>query len=70
MMTEIATTTTLIALQRQRGDLRIEPLVFLQLQLGHSSIETTMVYLHVANELADNAVLTYDKELNDWSGVV
>jgi len=63
-------TQTLVALQRQRGDSKIEPLVFLQRQLGHSSIETTMVYLHVVNELADNAVLAYDKELNDWFGAV
>ena len=54
---------TLITLQRHRGD--IDPLVFVQRQLGHSSIQTTMVYLHLINELADSAVLAYDDELND-----
>jgi integrase/recombinase XerD len=39
-------------------------LVFLQRQLGHASIQTTMVYLHLVNELADDAVLAYDEELN------
>ena len=43
-----------------------EPLVFVQRQLGHSSIQTTMVYLHLINERADDAVLAYDDELNDW----
>lgn len=55
-------THTLVALQRSRGD--VEPLVFLQRQLGHSSIQTTMVYLHLINDLADEAVLAYDDELN------
>ena len=60
-------THTLVALQRQRGETRegIEPLVFLQKQLGHASIQTTMEYLHLVNELADSAVLTYDDELNE-----
>jgi integrase/recombinase XerD len=57
-------TRTLIALQRNRGTNRLEPLVFLQRQLGHASIQTTMVYLHLVNELADDAVLAYDEELN------
>ncbi|MNJ32001.1 Tyrosine recombinase XerD [compost metagenome] len=56
-------THTLVTLQRNRGD--IEPLVFLQRQLGHSSIQTTMMYLHLINELADSAVLAYNDELND-----
>lgn len=63
MLRHTYATHTLVALQRNRGD--IEPLVFLQRQLGHSSIQTTMVYLHLINELADSAVLAYDDELNE-----
>jgi len=60
-------THTLVSLQRQsQGKGRIEPLVFLQRQLGHSSILTTMKYVHLINELADDAVLAYEDELNDW----
>lgn len=58
-------THTLVALQRSRDHSRIEPLVFLQRQLGHASIQATMVYLHLVQEIADEAVLTYDDELND-----
>lgn len=57
---------TLVSLQRSRRDNGIEPLVFLMKQLGHASIVTTMDYLHDVNELADDAVLAYDDELNDW----
>jgi integrase len=46
----------------------LEPLVFVQRQLGHSSIQTTMVYLHLVNEMADEAVLAYDDELNALAG--
>lgn len=59
-------THTLIALQRHGDRNRVEPMVFLQRQLGHSSIQTTMVYLHLVNDLADDAVLAYDDELNEW----
>ncbi|MBA6113548.1 MULTISPECIES: tyrosine-type recombinase/integrase [Pseudomonas] len=45
----------------------LDPLVFVQRQLGHSSIQTTMVYLHLVNELADEAVLAYDDELNSMA---
>lgn len=58
-------THTLVALQRHRDRNRIEPLVFVQRQLGHASIQTTMIYLHLVNELADEAVLAYDAELNE-----
>ncbi|BDB30177.1 MULTISPECIES: tyrosine-type recombinase/integrase [Cupriavidus] len=58
-------THTLVSLQRVRDRSRIEPLVFLKQQLGHASVQTTMVYLHLVNELADEAVLAYDDELND-----
>lgn len=44
--------------------------MFVQRQLGHSSIQTTMVYLHLVNELADDAVLAYDDELNEGLGAV
>jgi site-specific recombinase XerD len=61
-------THTLVSLQRNRAS-GLEPLVFLQRQLGHSSIQTTMVYLHLINEMADEAVLAYDDELNALAGV-
>ncbi len=57
-------THTLCALQR--AETKLEPLVFVQHQLGHASIQTTMVYLHLVHERANQAVLAYDDELNDW----
>lgn len=65
MLRHTYATHTLVALQRNRGRNAIEPLVFLQRQLGHASIKSTMRYLHLVNELADDAVLQYDDELND-----
>lgn len=66
MLRHTYATHTLVTLQRNRGNL--DPLVFVQRQLGHSSIQTTMVYLHLVNELADDAVLAYDDELNEDLG--
>ncbi|MEX5497367.1 tyrosine-type recombinase/integrase [Pseudomonas syringae] len=63
MLRHTYATHTLVALQRNGSSLA--PLLFVQRQLGHSSIQTTMVYLHLVNELADNAVLAYDNELSD-----
>lgn len=60
-------THTLVNLQRNPAS-GLEPLVFLQRQLGHSSVQTTMVYLHLVNEMADEAVLAYDDELNALAG--
>lgn len=60
-------THTLVSLQRNPAS-GLEPLVFVQRQLGHSSIQTTMVYLHLVNEMADEAVLAYDDELNALMG--
>ncbi|WP_025126773.1 tyrosine-type recombinase/integrase [Pseudomonas sp. PH1b] len=60
-------THTLVSLQRNRAN-GLDPLVFVQRQLGHSSIQTTMVYLHLVNEMADEAVLAYDDELNTLAG--
>lgn len=67
MLRHTYATHTLVNLQRnpQNG---LDPLVFLQRQLGHSSIQTTMVYLHLINEMADEAVLAYDDELNEMAG--
>lgn len=63
MLATILYVQSLVSLQRT-PDSGLEPLVFVQRQLGHSSIQTTMVYLHLVNEMADKAVLAYDDELN------
>jgi integrase/recombinase XerD len=68
MLRHTYATHTLVVLQRNRAANRIEPLVFLQQQLGHASIQTTMAYLHLINEVADDAVLAYDEELNELVG--
>jgi integrase/recombinase XerD len=67
MLRHTYATHTLVNLQRnpQKG---IDPLVFLQGQLGHSSVQTTMIYLHLVNEMADEAVFAYDDELNEMAG--
>lgn len=65
MLRHTYATHTLSRLQKSVG--KIDPLVFLMRQLGHSSIDTTMIYAHLVNEIADEAVLAYDDELNeDW----
>ncbi|MDE1714495.1 tyrosine-type recombinase/integrase [Chromobacterium amazonense] len=61
-----ATHTLHVLQQRQSRGSRIEPLVFLQKQLGHSSIITTMEYLHLIDQVADGAALAYDEELSFW----
>ncbi|MFP3586511.1 tyrosine-type recombinase/integrase [Paraburkholderia sp. SIMBA_055] len=57
-------THTLARLQQSKKPNGIEPLIFLQHQLGHDSLETTKKYLHVSNEVVDNAILEYDRELD------
>ncbi|WP_080288313.1 tyrosine-type recombinase/integrase [Burkholderia pseudomallei] len=57
-------THTLARLQQSKKANGINPLVFIQLQLGHDSLETTKKYLHISNEEVDNAVLEYDHELD------
>lgn len=59
-------THTLANLQRQ-PQYGLDPLIFLQRQLGHSSVQTTIVYLHLINEMADRAVLAYEDELNQMT---
>lgn len=67
MLRHTYATHMLVSLQRNPAS-GLEPLVFVQRQLGHSSIQTTMVYLHLINEMADEAVLAYDDELNALAG--
>ena len=51
----------------QQKDSTLKPLLFLMRQLGHDSIETTMIYAHLIDEVADSAVLAYDEEVSSWS---
>lgn len=67
MLRHTYATYTLAKLQRQ-PQYGLDPLMFLQRQLGHSSIQSTMVYLHLITEMADAAVLAYDDELNEIAG--
>ena len=45
----------------------INGLLFLKNQLGHESITTTKEYLHLVDQIADNAVLGYAGELDDFA---
>lgn len=63
MLRHTYATHTLLSLQRTPA-CGLDPLVFVQRQLGHTSIQATLVYLHLVNEMADEAVLAYDDELN------
>lgn len=67
MLRHTYATHTLMSLQRKQFS-GLDPLVFVQRQLGHSSIQTTMVYLHLVNEMADQVVFSYDDELNALEG--
>lgn len=50
----------------QGAERSFEPLVFLQQQLGHVSINTTMIYAHLVDSLMDDAILAFDDEITDW----
>lgn len=69
MLRHTYATHQLIALQRNRQKNGLEPLVFIQRQLGHSSITSTMIYMHVVNDIADDAVIQYDDEISMWGRV-
>lgn len=62
MLRHTYATHTLVSLQRSTA--RLDPLVFVSRQLGHSSIQTTEIYLHLLDDYVDNAVIEYDEELN------
>ena len=66
MLRHTYATHTLSGLQKSGRRNAVEPIVFLQHQLGHASINTTLIYLHLVNNLAEEAVLTYDDELNSY----
>lgn len=63
MLRHTYATHTLYGLQRspQEG---IDPLVFVQNQLGHAYISQTQIYTHLLDERVEEAVLKYDDELN------
>jgi integrase len=63
MLRHTYATHTLYAMRRSN---QIEPLIYLQKQLGHESIEMTLIYAHVLDDSPEEAVLAYDDELNDW----
>lgn len=65
MLRHTYATHTLVALQRNRAGNRLEPLVFLRKQLGHASPQSTLVYLHLIQELADDAALAYDGKFEE-----
>ncbi|HCF3403484.1 site-specific integrase [Pseudomonas aeruginosa] len=62
MLRHTYATHTLVSLRRMGGD--IDPIVFLSRQMGHSSINTTMIYSHLVDDMVDNAVIEYDEELS------
>lgn len=63
MLRHTYATQTLLALKAHSPS--IDPLIFLQRQLGHASIQTTAIYLHLIDEMAETAILSYDEELRD-----
>ncbi|HDS1690660.1 MULTISPECIES: tyrosine-type recombinase/integrase [Pseudomonas] len=63
MLRHTYATHTLVQLQRTRSV--VDPIAFLRDQLGHSSINTTMIYAHLVDDYVDDAVLEYDRELSE-----
>ena len=43
---------------------KFEPLMYLQARLGHSSITTTMKYLHLVNDLVDDLSIEYQQQID------
>ena len=56
-------TYTLLALRKSR-DFKGEPLLYVRDRMGHSDIQTTMVYLHLINQLEAQSVLAHEDEID------
>ncbi|MCS3464473.1 MULTISPECIES: site-specific integrase [Citrobacter] len=56
-------TYTLLALRRGE-DFKGEPLLYVRDRLGHSDVQTTMIYLHLINQLEAQSVLAYEDEID------
>ncbi|GHG07011.1 tyrosine-type recombinase/integrase [Thalassotalea marina] len=57
-------THTLAALLSRKTN-TFNPLIYLRDRLGHSSINTTMIYVHLVNELMDDLTHQYQDEINN-----
>lgn len=56
-------TYTLIALRKTK-EFEGEPLMYVRDRLGHSDVQTTMIYLHLINQLEAQSVLAYEDEID------
>lgn len=48
----------------ERKSSKFEPVMYLQERLGHSSITTTMKYLHLVNDLVDDLSIEYQQQID------
>lgn len=48
----------------ERKSRKFEPLMYIQARLGHSSITTTMKYLHLVNDLVDDLAVEYQQTID------
>lgn len=56
-------TYTLLALRKSKG-FEGEPLLYVRDRMGHSDVQTTMIYLHLINQLEAQSVLAYEDEID------
>ncbi|KSH19900.1 integrase [Pseudomonas aeruginosa] len=56
-------TYTLLVLRKSR-DFKGEPLLYVRDRMGHSDVQTTMVYLHLINQLEAQSVLAHEDEID------
>ncbi|ELD5979720.1 site-specific integrase [Salmonella enterica] len=56
-------TYTLLALRKHK-EFEGEPLLYVRDRLGHSDVQTTMIYLHLINQLNAQSVLAHEDEID------
>ncbi|MFU0756971.1 Tyrosine recombinase XerC [Serratia marcescens] len=56
-------TYTLLALRKSK-EFEGEPLMYVRDRLGHSDVQTTMIYLHLINQLDAQSVLAHEDEID------
>jgi site-specific recombinase XerD len=47
------------------NNIKFSPLMYIQARLGHSSLTTTMKYLHLVNDLLDDVTIEYQDAINE-----